>query len=129
MSFWDSIKPPKPKAPTATSLEQSADQKTISIGWSDGATHQVPARLLRQYCPCAECVEEWSGKRTYDVEQISGRHEGDRDRASRELRHHLHLRRHAPHRHLQLGAAARAVRQDTALTSVGCRPPMAWFGP
>ena len=62
---------PKPTAPTATSLEQSADQKTISIGWSDGATHQVPARLLRQYCPCAECVEEWSGKRTYDVEQIA----------------------------------------------------------
>lgn len=71
MSFWDSIKPAKPKAPTATSLEQSADQKIISIGWSDGAAHQVPARLLRQYCPCAECVEEWSGKRTYDVEQIS----------------------------------------------------------
>lgn len=71
MSFWDSIKPAKPKAATATSLELSADQKTISLVWSDGATHRVPARLLRQYCPCAECVEEWSGKRTYDVEQIS----------------------------------------------------------
>lgn len=71
MSFWDSIKPAKPKAATATSLELSADQKTVSLVWSDQATHMVPARLLRQYCPCAECVEEWSGKRTYDVEQIS----------------------------------------------------------
>lgn len=70
MSFWDSIKPAKPKAATATSLELSADQKTLALVWSDGASHTVPARLLRQYCPCAECVEEWSGKRTYDVEQI-----------------------------------------------------------
>lgn len=69
MSFWDSLKPNK-RAPQATAVELSADQRALSLTWSDGARHVVPARRLRQYCPCAECVEEWSGKRTFDVEQI-----------------------------------------------------------
>lgn len=69
MSFWNTIKPAK-RAPTATAVELSADQRTLALTWSDGATHAVSSRTLRQYCPCAECVEEWSGKRTFDVEQI-----------------------------------------------------------
>lgn len=69
MSFWDSIKPAK-KNPHATALELTADQKSLAVTWSDGASHTVPSRRLRQYCPCASCVEEWSGNRTYDVETI-----------------------------------------------------------
>lgn len=69
MSFWDSIKPAK-RASVATAVDLSPDQQTLHLQWDDGATTQVSGRTLRQYCPCAECVEEWSGKRTYDVEQI-----------------------------------------------------------
>ncbi len=69
MSFWDTLKPAK-KTTHATGLELSADQKQLTVTWSDGAVQQVAARRLRQYCPCAACVEEWSGKRTYDVETI-----------------------------------------------------------
>ncbi len=69
MSFWDTLKPAK-KTTHATGLELSADQKQLTVTWSDGAVQQVDARRLRQYCPCAACVEEWSGKRTYDVETI-----------------------------------------------------------
>jgi len=69
VSFWDSIKPAK-KSPQGTSVELEADQRALSITWTDGAQHRVTARRLRQYCPCAECVEEWSGKRTYEVETI-----------------------------------------------------------
>jgi len=69
VSFWDTLKPAK-KTTHATGLELSADQKQLTVTWSDGAVQQVDARRLRQYCPCAACVEEWSGKRTYDVETI-----------------------------------------------------------
>lgn len=69
MSIWDSVKPTK-KSITATAVDVSADAQTVSFGWSDGTRSQVSARRLRQYCPCAECVEEWSGKRTFEVSTI-----------------------------------------------------------
>lgn len=69
MSFWDSLKPAK--APIlATAVELQADERTLALSWNDGTKTQVLARTLRQYCPCAECVEEWSGKRTYEVDSI-----------------------------------------------------------
>jgi DUF971 family protein len=49
----------------------SPNQRDLSLTWSDGTTSTVAARRLRQYCPCAECVEEWSGQRTFNVETIS----------------------------------------------------------
>ena len=70
MSFWDSIKPAI-RAPVATAADVAADQKSLSLQWNDGARSTVSARTLRQYCPCAECVEEWSGKRTFEIEKIS----------------------------------------------------------
>ena len=70
MSFWDSIKPAK-RAPVATAADVTADQQSLSLQWNDGVRSTVSARTLRQYCPCAECVEEWSGKRTFDLEKIS----------------------------------------------------------
>ena len=69
MSIWDSVKPKK-KSITATSVDVTADQKEVKFGWSDGTHTTVTARRLRQYCPCAGCVEEWSGVRTFDVETI-----------------------------------------------------------
>jgi DUF971 family protein len=69
MSFWDTLKPAV-KAATATAVELGADQQTLSLRWNDGTSSEVSARLLRQHCPCAECVEEWSGKRTFEVDSI-----------------------------------------------------------
>ena len=69
MSIWDTVKPAK-KGITATSVVVSKDQREVTLGWSDGTSTKVGARRLRQYCPCAECVEEWSGKRTFEVDTI-----------------------------------------------------------
>ncbi len=69
MSFWDTLKPAV-KVPQPTTIDLAADQKTLSMKWTDGSSTVVLARRLRQYCPCAECVEEWSGKRTFEVETI-----------------------------------------------------------
>lgn len=69
MSFWDSLKPSK-RPPHATAVNLSADQKIVSLTWNDGSATKVGARTLRQHCPCAECVEEWSGKRTFELDTI-----------------------------------------------------------
>ncbi len=34
----------------------------IIITWSDGKTQFYPVRELRLQCPCAECVDEFTGK-------------------------------------------------------------------
>lgn len=69
MSIWNSVKPKK-KSITATAIVLSKDQLTLSLTWSDGTQSSVPSRRLRQYCPCAGCVEEWTGKRTFEVDTI-----------------------------------------------------------
>ena len=69
MSFWDTIKPSK-RAPVATAVDVQAGQQSLALTWNDGERTVVSARVLRQFCPCAECVEEWSGKRTFDIEKI-----------------------------------------------------------
>lgn len=69
MSFWDSIKPAK-RAVTATHVELSLDRRQLSLTWSDGLKTTTGVRRLRQYCPCAGCVEEWTGRRTFSVDTI-----------------------------------------------------------
>jgi DUF971 family protein len=34
----------------------------LEISWSDGAKLVYPAPYLRAQCPCAECVDEWTGE-------------------------------------------------------------------
>lgn len=70
MSIWDAVKPAKKKI-TAVNIVLSKDQRELAMTWSNGESTVVGARRLRQYCPCAECVEEWSGKRTFEIETIS----------------------------------------------------------
>jgi DUF971 family protein len=69
MSFWDSLKPAV-KVPVAVQVDLSPDQRSLKLTWDDGSITEASARVLRQHCPCAECVEEWSGKRTFDIEKI-----------------------------------------------------------
>jgi DUF971 family protein len=41
----------------------------ISIKWSDDSESRFSAPQLRRVCPCAGCVDEWTGKKTlHDAE-------------------------------------------------------------
>lgn len=64
MGILDDLRPTVRKTrPTDVVLE--AD--TLRIRWDDGGEHQVPLLFLRARCPCAGCVDEWTGKRLLNV--------------------------------------------------------------
>lgn len=69
MSFWDRIKP-APKPVTATDARLSEDGARLTLTWDDGTTTSATAQLLRQQCPCAACVDEWTNKRTLDPSKV-----------------------------------------------------------
>ncbi len=69
MSFWDRIKP-APKPVTATDVKLSPDGTRLSLAWDDGATTSASAQVLRQQCPCAGCVDEWTNQRTLDPAKV-----------------------------------------------------------
>lgn len=69
MSFWDHLKPAT-RPSSVTAVELSADQRTLALTWDDGKRTSVSARALRQRCPCAGCVDEWTRERTLDPATI-----------------------------------------------------------
>lgn len=42
----------------------------ISIKWSDESESHFSAAQLRRSCPCAGCIDEWTGKKTLDAASI-----------------------------------------------------------
>lgn len=47
------------------------DDQTLRITWADGRVCDYEAVSLRRACPCAQCVNEWTGQRTLRPEAIS----------------------------------------------------------
>ena len=47
------------------------DDSTVSILWADDRRCRYIAADLRRLCPCAQCVNEWTGERVLKAESIS----------------------------------------------------------
>ena len=42
----------------------------LEIVWKDDAVSRYTPRQLRLACPCAQCVEEWSGNNLLDPDSV-----------------------------------------------------------
>lgn len=62
--FWDKLKPVAPEArPVAIDVAQAG---TIVVTWNDGEESKVDPFRLRLDCPCAACIDEWTGAKLID---------------------------------------------------------------
>jgi DUF971 family protein len=43
----------------------------MELVWSDDQTCSLPFKFIRGECPCAVCVDEFSGRRLLDITTIS----------------------------------------------------------
>ena len=43
----------------------------VSIKWSDDTESRFTAAALRRSCPCAGCINEWTGEKMLDAGKIS----------------------------------------------------------
>jgi len=50
-------------------IEESDSE--LSINWSDEAETKYNAADLRRACPCAGCVNEWTGEKTLKTETVA----------------------------------------------------------
>jgi len=50
-------------------IEESNSE--ISINWSDETESKYNAADLRKSCPCAGCINEWTGEKTLKTENVA----------------------------------------------------------
>ena len=46
------------------------DPDLLVIEWNDGTRAEYPVRFLRSSCPCAACVNEWTGEMMLDESRL-----------------------------------------------------------
>lgn len=43
----------------------------LTIEWSDGQEIRYSAPILRRACPCAGCIDEWTGEKRLDEKAVA----------------------------------------------------------
>lgn len=66
--FWDKLKPAE-KEPRLLSMDL-AEGGAFALSWEDGKKATVRFRDLRLACPCAVCVDEWTGAKLLDPTRV-----------------------------------------------------------
>jgi len=57
--------------PTPAEITEDAASGTLRITWRDGHQSRYGYRMLRQRCPCALCVDEWTGEHRLDPARVA----------------------------------------------------------
>lgn len=52
------------------SLKAHRAEGVLEIGWPTGDSFRLPFRYLRGRCPCASCVDEFTGRRVVGVDEV-----------------------------------------------------------
>ncbi len=61
----------EPRGPAIEPREiKHEDDFTLRITWADGQECSYRAAVLRRFCPCAQCVNEWTGERVLKPENV-----------------------------------------------------------
>jgi DUF971 family protein len=53
-----------------TQIVEESDRE-VSIKWSDDSETRYTAAQLRRSCPCATCVNEWTGEKILVPDQVA----------------------------------------------------------
>lgn len=59
------------RIPLPVRVDLDGGGQHIEVTWQDGRTLRYSAFELRAECPCAQCVDELTGKRTLRREQVA----------------------------------------------------------
>lgn len=52
------------------SIKAHKSEAIFEILWEDASASRLPFKFLRGRCPCAACVNEHTGERTFDIDQV-----------------------------------------------------------
>ncbi|QDT39182.1 DUF971 domain-containing protein [Stratiformator vulcanicus] len=58
-------------ASAPTDIRAVTDRATFEIDWPDRKTSKLPFRFLRGRCPCASCVNEFTGERVVGPKNVA----------------------------------------------------------
>ena len=62
-------KPTQGTGPAPKNIKQ-IDPTKLGITWTDGHESIYGVRHLRESCPCANCIDEWTGEKRLDPNSI-----------------------------------------------------------